>query len=31
VIANWEYQHVAEPLMIPFFVIMGNELANRSP
>ena len=29
-IASREDQHVAEPLMIPFFVIMRHELANRS-
>ena len=29
-IVNREDQHVAQPLMIPFFVIMRDELANRS-
>ncbi len=28
---NRDNQHVAETLMIPFFVIMRHELANRSP
>jgi hypothetical protein len=28
---NRENQHIAQPLMIAFFVIMRHELANRSP
>ena len=30
-IASWENQHVAQPLMVLFFVIMRHELANGSP
>src|SRR5262249_21842398 len=30
-IVSWDNQHVAQPLMVPFFVIMCHELANGSP
>src|SRR5262249_14811655 len=30
-IAGWDNQHVAQPLMIPFFVIMRHEFVNGSP
>jgi hypothetical protein len=30
-IASREKQHIADPLVIPFFVIMRHELSNGSP